>query len=102
RSPRERNALMSRSPFARWSRFFRARPAGSKAPARSRSWFRPGFERLEDRLTPATRVWSGVASPDWNNASNWVGGAVPSNGDDLIFPGGPQAGLTNNNLVGAS
>ncbi len=33
----------------------------------------------------ATRTWDGSASTAWNNALNWVEGAIPVNGDDVVF-----------------
>jgi hypothetical protein len=36
-------------------------------------------------LFAATKTWTGSASPNWTNGANWVGGAAPSAGDDLVF-----------------
>jgi autotransporter-associated beta strand protein len=48
------------------------------------------LEPLEDRLSPATAIWTG-ASPfdsDWTTPENWQGNLAPSPGDDLSFPAG--------------
>lgn len=42
----------------------------------------------------ATRTWLG-ASADWNSTSNWSGGAVPVDGDDVVFNSGSQNATTN-------
>ncbi len=55
-----------------------------KAPRRGRS--RLTVEHLEDRLAPATRIWTGAASAAWSNPGNWVGNVAPRAGDDLNFP----------------
>src|SRR5262249_17400698 len=34
----------------------------------------PAVERLEDRIPPATRVWSGGVDTFWSTAGNWAGG----------------------------
>jgi len=76
------------------------RPRG-QAKARPRpAFFRPNFERLEDRLAPATRVWNGAStlSANWSDAANWVGKVVPQSGDDLVFPGGAAQLATTDDL----
>jgi autotransporter-associated beta strand protein len=52
----------------------------------------PRLEGLEDRLTPATHLWTGAAGAGdltWSNPTNWNGG-VPTSGEAggtiLIFP----------------
>ena len=41
------------------------------------------LERLEDRLAPAIRTWTGLGADDlWSNAANWDTG-VPVDGDDV-------------------
>ena len=47
----------------------------------------------------ATRTWTGGSgsSDDWNDAGNWLGGQVPQNGDDVLFPAG--AAQTHNENV---
>lgn len=34
-----------------------------------------------------TETWTGPVNTDWNTASNWSGGVVPTNGDTAIIPG---------------
>src|SRR6516162_1207090 len=95
---------MSRSLSGRWSHWF-SRRGRTKSPARPRAAFRPAFEHLEDRVIPATRVWSGasLASANWNDTANWVGGVAPTTNDDLVFPGGgAQASSSNNDITGGS
>ncbi len=55
-------------------------------------WLSPGL------VQAATRTWTGgsPASSQWNYMSNWEGGQVPQNGDDLVFPAG-AARLVNTN-----
>src|SRR5207302_1976423 len=61
---------------------------------------RPAFDLLEDRLAPATSVWSGasLATSNWNDPVNWVGSTAPRAGDDLVFPGGAARLVTTNNF----
>jgi autotransporter-associated beta strand protein len=72
------------------------RPAPARCP-----WFRPRLDSLEERVAPATDVWSGASPVDgnWATAANWVGGAAPSPGDDLVFPGGAARLTANNNFT---
>lgn len=44
----------------------------------------------------ATRTWLGVDG-NWNNTSNWSGGSVPTNGDDVEFTSGSQSVTSNLN-----
>jgi fibronectin-binding autotransporter adhesin len=41
----------------------------------------------------APRLWNGNVNGNFNNAGNWVGGAVPQPGDDLIFQPPPVTRL---------
>ncbi len=46
----------------------------------------------------ATRTWDGGGADNfWTSATNWVGDVAPVAGDDLIFPGGAVARLSNSN-----
>src|SRR5262245_41772833 len=57
-----------------------------KAAKRTRRPFRPLLEVLEDRVTPATRTWTGAGANDlWSNAANWDT-AVPLANDDVVIP----------------
>jgi hypothetical protein len=48
-------------------------------------------------LSAATRTWSGTNSGMWSDPANWDG-AVPVDGDDLVFPAGASnTSSTNNN-----
>jgi autotransporter-associated beta strand protein len=54
--------------------------------------FRPQLESLEDRLAPATHVWSGAVSELWSDYHNWSSGGSPV-GDlapILVFPAGSE------------
>jgi len=101
---------MAPSQPGRWSKLFGGRRPRAKAKARPGGpFFRPNFEHLEDRIAPATYLWTG-AGPNafWNDASNWTlngAAAVPvTNGTaDLLFPGGAaQITTSNNNFAAAS
>lgn len=52
------------------------------------------MESLEDRLAPATSIWSGAIDNLWSTAGNWD--TAPTTGSDLVFPI-TGANLTNNN-----
>ena len=56
-------------------------------------------------MAPTVDVWSGASpnSSNWSDPLNWAAGAMPQNGDDLVFPGGAlQAATSNNDLVSAA
>jgi hypothetical protein len=38
-------------------------------------------------------IWSGLVDGDWENTANWIGGAVPVDNEDVIFP--PDSRVTN-------
>src|SRR4051794_25139866 len=69
----------------------RAKQPSAPSPWRSR--YLPLLERLEDRLTPATRTWDGGGANDlWSNAQNWDGDlTAPANGDVVIIPATPNS-----------
>src|SRR6266851_5515132 len=50
----------------------------------------PRLETLEDRLLPATAIWTGASIVDnnWSTPENWQGNTAPSPGDALVFPAG--------------
>jgi autotransporter-associated beta strand protein len=65
---------------------------------RPRNSFRPQAEALEDRLAPATFIWTDLGGGgNFANANNWSNAATgapgtPGNGDSLVFPlNGPSA-----------
>ena len=49
-------------------------------------------------LFAATKTWNGNSNTSFSTNGNWVGGAAPVAGDDVIIP----AGLTNYPVVGRS
>src|SRR5262249_13937984 len=65
----------------------RGRNRGRKTERLSR-WRRYlELEKLEDRLAPATRTWTGLAGITlWSSAANWDTGA-PVNNDGVVIPG---------------
>jgi autotransporter-associated beta strand protein len=70
--------------------------APRRRPAFRRPSSRPHLELLEDRLAPATHVWSGAVSSLWSDARNWSEGGHPY-GDpnaNLFFPSGIDGSLT--------
>src|SRR5690349_28653 len=47
---------------------------------------RLGFERLEDRVVPASYSWTGGAGTlNWADAGNWSGNVTPGSGDDVTI-----------------
>ena len=48
-----------------------------------------GVEILEDRVVPATDIWTGggngITALDWSNVNNWSLGRAPIAGDDIVF-----------------
>src|SRR5437879_4237998 len=57
------------------------------------------LEWLEDRLAPATHVWSGAASNLWSNNANWNGGSPSGDASaDLVFPSNAQNFANRNDL----
>ena len=55
-------------------------------------------EPLEDRLAPATKIWTGFGlTNNMSNQQNWLGNVAPTAGDDLVFPPSIQT-LVNNDF----
>lgn len=79
------------------------RTSVSETPRRPRR-MRLVLEMLEDRLAPATVVWTGDQDNLWgtNNAgnTNWAGDVLPVDGDDLLFPAVAANFTNSNNIVG--
>ena len=48
-------------------------------------------------LLNTTKSWTGTTSTDWNVATNWSDGAVPTSADDVIIPN-----VTNKPVIGAA
>ncbi|MCS7272484.1 MAG: autotransporter-associated beta strand repeat-containing protein, partial [Gemmataceae bacterium] len=56
---------------------------------------------LEERVTPATFIWTGAGNNNnWSNPNNWQGGVAPTSAanPDLVFPSG-AARLNNTNDI---
>ncbi|WP_442265452.1 lamin tail domain-containing protein [Tenacibaculum sp. ZS6-P6] len=53
--------------------------------------FSPGRDNTDNTPFSSSIKWTGVTNNDWNTATNWLGGVVPSGSSDVIIP----AGLTN-------
>src|SRR5688572_14865582 len=82
------------------SRWFKQTPSRDAVSNKSRR-VRLRVEGLEDRITPAVRVWDGGAGGgdvNWATAGNWVGDIAPLAGDDLVFAN-LGAGASVNNLA---
>src|SRR5579871_6603957 len=80
----------------------KSRKAAATKAARP-SNFRPLLEQLEDRLAPATDIWTGANGANFNNPGNWAAGTVPVAGDDLVFtPGGVGGTILTNDLPGGT
>src|SRR5262245_13006119 len=58
----------------------------------------PQIEALEERLAPATRVWTGVVSDLWSVAGNWSGNVAPQAEDNLVFPAGASTFVSTNDF----
>jgi uncharacterized delta-60 repeat protein len=78
------------------------RPTRSARRASRRRFHNPLLERLEDRLAPATDVWTGRGGIfNWNIVANWSNGK-PNPGDDIVFPSNvPSGSLTSTNNLPA-
>ena len=61
----------------RWRRLVAARSITQR--------FRPTVEGLEERWTPAQRVWLGTLDSDPTKPGNWSGDAVPEGTDEAVF-----------------
>ncbi|KAL8971230.1 MAG: hypothetical protein Q9197_003381, partial [Variospora fuerteventurae] len=74
--PRERNNAAAVPGSARRGRRQLDRPERTRHPE---------LERLEGRITPAVRTWTGLgADNNWTTAANWD--VAPVANDDLVFP----------------
>lgn len=81
---------MTSSWLQRLANLWQDRGAQNGASRRQRQRQRPRLEPLEDRLTPAVRVWDGGAllNDNWKDNRNWEGNVAPVAGDELRFPAG--------------
>ena len=51
----------------------------------------------------AVKTWSSTpADGNWSNTSNWNGGVIPANTDDVVFPAASTIHNTTNDIVGLS
>jgi autotransporter-associated beta strand protein len=95
--------MMTLSPWRLWlkrlARSLKTPPAARKPRPANRLL----LESLEERLAPATDVWTGLGgNTNWGTAANWSAG-VPVNGADLVFPSLSKGSLrSTNNLTAAS
>ena len=64
----------------------RARTSRRPAPKPVRPRCRPRLEALEERNLLSVITWAAPVSGDWNTASNWVGGVVPTATDTAVIP----------------
>ena len=46
--------------------------------------------RVREVTYPTTETWTGTTSTDWNDASNWSGGIVPTSITDVVIPSSPS------------
>lgn len=84
--------------FPRWSK---SSPFLTPNAGRTRKCAAPRLEVLEDRLSPAVRVWAGLGLDNvWSNHANWVGNVLPVPNDDLVFPANAPRLVNVNNLPG--
>ncbi|VAW27726.1 hypothetical protein MNBD_BACTEROID06-1497, partial [hydrothermal vent metagenome] len=48
-------------------------------------------------------IWAGTTSSDWNDASNWVGGVIPTSSNDVQIPSGtPNSPVLSSGADGAA
>lgn len=70
-----------------------------KRTSQSRHTYRPILEALEDRSVPTAVFWTGLGSDSfWSNSGNWQSNIVPSNNDDIFFPGGANRQTNTNDI----
>jgi autotransporter-associated beta strand protein len=87
-----------------WKRWIHKVLAGRGMPQRRFDRRRPlQLEMLEERVTPATFIWTGGGTNNlWSNPSNWQGGVAPTSAanPDLVFPSGAARLNNTNDLSG--
>ena len=80
------------------------RVGGRRGGPRRRSKGAIGLEILEVRvvLSTTTSTWSGLGTTtNWSDSGNWVDGAIPAAGDDVVFPSA-ASNLTNTYNLGSA
>jgi autotransporter-associated beta strand protein len=80
---------MSHNIWHRWVTHLFQQKSNKRFRNRIRARRRLTLEGLEDRLVPATFIWTGLGTgptaADWSNANNWSGGVTPVAGADIVF-----------------
>jgi hypothetical protein len=81
---------MPLSPLTKWTqRMFRGRSAHPASRSRSRRT-RLLLERLEDRVTPSSVIWTGAGDGiNWSDPHNWDVGRLPGSADDVTINAPP-------------
>src|SRR5690349_20132026 len=84
-----------------WHRWVRSLSVRQNTPIERKRSARLALEELENRLAPATFVWTGATDGNWSTPTNWQGGVAPTaNGfADLVFPNSAFTKATNNDLT---
>ena len=86
-----------------WKRWIRQVLAGRGSASGQRVRQRGlHLEMLEERVTPATFIWTGLGgNNNWSNPSNWQGGVAPTSAanPDLVFGTGALRLNTNNDIA---
>ena len=80
------------------------RVGGRRGGPRRRSKGAIGLEILEVRVVPSTvtSTWSGLGTTtNWSDSGNWVDGAIPAAGDEIVFPS-TASNLTNTYDLGSA
>src|SRR5262245_47938719 len=58
---------------------------------------------LEDRISPAVRVWTGLgADANWSTPANWAGAVAPQADDNLVFGAGGLQHTNVNDFAGGT
>jgi autotransporter-associated beta strand protein len=89
-----------------WTRWLRSlRPQKVKTLRKRDTSLR--LEALENRLAPATFIWSGMGLTNkWSNGANWFGGIAPTGSaatlDSIVFQAGSGNTTNVNDLAGAT
>ncbi|MEJ5277288.1 MAG: autotransporter-associated beta strand repeat-containing protein, partial [Thermogemmata sp.] len=87
-----------------WKRWIRQMWSGRRSvPGRRAQQRGLHLEMLEERVTPATFIWTGSGgNNNWSNPANWQGGVAPTSAanPDLVFQTGASRLNTNNDISG--
>ena len=89
-----------------WARWVRSIITRGSVRQHAKGKRRPRLEHLEERLAPATFVWSGAGDgTNWANGPNWQAGNAPGANDpdvNLVFPNANVPHNTFNNIPGSA